>query len=245
MKSMSQKTHIIEPAVINVTYKHTKLATTLFEMRAGKTTSSYFKIDEFKRDSLLEIDDNAGALADIAFINQLISDLQLPDAEFDRKHDTGPTWVADKLYYGIVKGKTSLYTMIGGTRYVINEDAPEFKWNIEEDSTKNIYDYQCTKATTDFRGRHWVAWFNQNIPIDAGPWKLCGLPGLILKAKCYDYVTITCVGINIKNPKPVTFYNFKDRKYKEIDHNTYLRKSNDPSIYPGGKVKIAPKFELE
>lgn len=214
-------------------------------MRAGKTASSYFKIDEFKRDSLRDADENAGVLADIAFINQLIADIKLPRAEFDKKHDTGPAWVSDKLYYGLIKGKTSFYTSKGGTKFVINEDKPEFKWNIEEDSTKNIYGYQCTKAATYFRGRHWVAWFTQDIPIDAGPWKLRGLPGLILEAKCDDYVTITCVGINVNNPKPVTFYNFKDRKYKEIDHKTYLKKANDPSIYPGGKVKISPLFELE
>lgn len=37
-------------------------------------------------------------------------------------------------------------------------------------------------AKTNFRGRIWTAFFTPEIPIKEGPWKLCGLPGIILKA---------------------------------------------------------------
>ena len=40
--------------------------------------------------------------------------------------------------------------------------------------------YQCHKATANWRGRDWTAWYS-DIPEDAGPWKFQGLPGLILK----------------------------------------------------------------
>lgn len=45
-----------------------------------------------------------------------------------------------------------------------------------------IGDYQCFHARIAVGGRIWDAWFAPEIPIDAGPWKLCGLPGLILEA---------------------------------------------------------------
>ncbi|MDE6073514.1 MAG: GLPGLI family protein [Muribaculaceae bacterium] len=71
-------------------------------------------------------------------------------------------------------------------KYVEDLKTPE--WTIT-DSVKNIIGYECFKATTDFKGRQWTAWFTPEIPISDGPWKLHGLPGLILEAydKSHDY----------------------------------------------------------
>ncbi len=57
----------------------------------------------------------------------------------------------------------------------------EMRWQIG-DSTKTILGYECIAAETDFHGRHWNVWFTPEIPIQDGPWKFCGLPGLILEA---------------------------------------------------------------
>lgn len=63
-----------------------------------------------------------------------------------------------------------------------DEPFSEIEWDIVEDSTKTILDYQCITATTDYHGRKWTVWFTPEIPMQDGPWKLRGLPGLILEA---------------------------------------------------------------
>ena len=73
-------------------------------------------------------------------------------------------------------------------RWKYSEELKTPEWTIT-DSVKTIIGYECIKATTDFKGRQWTAWFAPEIPISDGPWKLHGLPGLILEAydKSHDY----------------------------------------------------------
>jgi|LSQX01.1.fsa_nt_gb GLPGLI family protein len=58
-------------------------------------------------------------------------------------------------------------------------------WQFTTD-TLTVLGYLCQKATVIFRGREYEAWFSTEIPIKEGPWKLYGLPGLILKAATTD-----------------------------------------------------------
>lgn len=61
------------------------------------------------------------------------------------------------------------------------EPVPRLDWKIL-DQRRVIAGYPCYCAETCFGGRLWRAWFTPEIPVDAGPWKLTGLPGLILEA---------------------------------------------------------------
>ena len=58
------------------------------------------------------------------------------------------------------------------------------QWQLVPDSTAKVLDYKCQLAKTQFKGRTWWAWYTEDIPLSEGPWKLCGLPGLVLRA--YD-----------------------------------------------------------
>ncbi|MDR2281705.1 MAG: GLPGLI family protein [Sphingobacterium sp.] len=71
---------------------------------------------------------------------------------------------------------------VASDEFVLSGVYPEQDWEILEE-TKDIGGYSCQKATTDFKGRHYMVWFTTEIPLSAGPWKLHGLPGLILSAK--------------------------------------------------------------
>lgn len=91
----------------------------------------------------------------------------------------GPVTETDYFYFAKeqkVFTKERVYN-----NYLIEEEAPEINWKITKDTT-SFSDIACQKATTNFRGREWVAWFAPSIPFQSGPWKLNGLPGLIISA---------------------------------------------------------------
>lgn len=68
---------------------------------------------------------------------------------------------------------------IGNTAYKMPEDQkPE--WKILPEKQK-IGEYNTQKATTNYGGRSWIAWFSTDIPFQDGPYKFYGLPGLIVK----------------------------------------------------------------
>jgi len=53
-------------------------------------------------------------------------------------------------------------------------------WKIHPDKEKTG-EFDTQKATLDFAGRKWTAWFTAEIPIQDGPYKFHGLPGMIIK----------------------------------------------------------------
>lgn len=57
-------------------------------------------------------------------------------------------------------------------------------------SKKKIGDLNCQNAFTNYYGRRYEAWFTTEIPIGVGPWKLNGLPGLIVEASSTDSLVI-------------------------------------------------------
>ncbi|MEO7211236.1 GLPGLI family protein [Mucilaginibacter sp.] len=69
------------------------------------------------------------------------------------------------------------------TPYLIEEQMPVINWKVTAD-TATFGTLLCQKATGHFKGRDYTAWFCPDLPFRAGPWKLNGLPGLIVEA--YD-----------------------------------------------------------
>lgn len=93
--------------------------------------------------------------------------------------------VRTNISYSVEKDKTSQKILfkdrIGRDLYSYEEDRP-LNWKISSETTK-IGDYKVQKATTDFAGRQWTAWFTTDLPYQDGPYKFGGLPGLIVKVE--------------------------------------------------------------
>lgn len=65
--------------------------------------------------------------------------------------------------------------------YIAVDKWNPWKWTLINEH-KEILGFTAQKAIAEFRGRIYIAWFTNEIPRPYGPWKLFGLPGLILEA---------------------------------------------------------------
>ena len=81
------------------------------------------------------------------------------------------------------KGLFTTNELLGLDHFYVEEIADVPEWSLQSDSIKEIMGYTCHLASTFYKGRLWRAWYAEDIPIDEGPWKLRGLPGLILRAE--------------------------------------------------------------
>ena len=99
-------------------------------------------------------------------------------------------------------------------------------------------------ATTHFRGREWKVWFSEEIPLSLGPWKLGGLPGLILAVHCDNFVDIIANNIKREQLSPIKFYNFWGKKFEDIERCAFLKIVANLKVYPKD-ITIVPKMELE
>lgn len=172
-----------EPAILEVHYTRIEVYDTTMRMsrffkdpvilRVGKDKSVFLGAKRLWKDSIMAVDpatfweiDRARVMSDKRDDTQLLS---------------GHYW--NYIYKNIPDGKVTERDYFDMEHWQYTEDWEKPKWEILDES-KEIIGYQCFKAVTDYRGRKWTAWFAPEIPVQEGPWKLCGLPGLILEA--YD-----------------------------------------------------------
>lgn len=83
-------------------------------------------------------------------------------------------------YPGEKKLITKDYVMVNA--YLIEGAMPAIDWTISND-TATFGGLHCQKATCHFKGRDYIVWFCPELPVHTGPWKLNGLPGVIVDAR--------------------------------------------------------------
>ena len=89
------------------------------------------------------------------------------------------------IYKNHPKEKITVLDRINDKQYEYMDKLNSQNWEIQAD-TMTILGYTCQKAITEWRGRHYEAWFASEIPINEGPMKFGGLPGLIFKLNDVD-----------------------------------------------------------
>ncbi len=87
--------------------------------------------------------------------------------------------VAYKILKSYPSFKINQIITLDMTLYNVNQQI-KWDWKILPDQ-EIIGEWNVQKAETDFAGRKWIAWFSTEIPLQDGPYKFYGLPGLIIK----------------------------------------------------------------
>lgn len=128
-----------------------------------------------------------------------------------------------------------VYDTAGMEQYVAEGPIENIDWTLVEDSTKNVLDYDCIMATTYFHGRKWTAWFTPEIPAQAGPWKLAGLPGLILEADA-DNGVYSFVATGIKNTDLPIVPVYQADRYEKITREDLLKAKRSFLDNPLGQI---------
>lgn len=105
--------------------------------------------------------------------------------------------------------------------YAYEEPLPVLDWEISEER-RQIGSYDCIKAVCRFRGRDWTAWFTPEIPLFYGPWKLGGLPGLILQAEdSQKHYTWECCGLD-QTARPMAYHIIPTRHVTRKQFNAWM-----------------------
>ena len=100
-------------------------------------------------------------------------------SKLEGKKHFEPTFFEYFITKSIPEQNVYYYDKVGGKQIYYQEDRP-VKWEITNEVEKQN-GYQAQKATANFGGRIWTAWFTKDINISDGPYKFSGLPGLIVK----------------------------------------------------------------
>ena len=168
----------------------------LLILQIGKEVSKCYSYYTFQCDSLQRTPDGAKVWSEL-FRRAIEKD----GIYGDFPHVRMSTYV----YKNYPTGQMTITDRISSQGYRYVDSLHTQTWAMG-DSTREVLGYTCQQATADFRGRRWTAWFATDIPVSDGPWKLGGLPGLILEA--YDegqQHVFTAVGLERVKDKLIIF----------------------------------------
>ncbi len=131
----------------------------------GEDQSKFYDYSAFRVDSVSAL---PGVSDDM--VKKFNEDFMKSETYFDQEVNTS-----------LKDDKITVFCDMAPERYKYEQKIPLMTWE-ETEETADICGYQCKKATAEYGGRKWEAWYAEDIAVPFGPWKLNGLPGLVLKA---------------------------------------------------------------
>lgn len=152
----------------------------LMVLMVGKNISVFYSYRQFLADSLLQADKEKG-----------VSSVEIM-ANMKKYRGSKNSYTIFKNYPA---NKITTFDKIALDHFQYEEPLESPAWKITNEKSK-ILGYSCQKATAFFLGRNYEAWFTTEIPVNGGPWKFSGLPGLILRVNdSRKHYNFECAGL--------------------------------------------------
>ncbi|MFN7775712.1 GLPGLI family protein [Flavobacterium sp.] len=118
--------------------------------------------------------------------------------------------------------KKTIYNIID--KEIVFENNDSQRWTLGNEE-KTIGKIRCKKATCNFRGRDYIAWYTDEIPVPFGPWKFNGLPGLIVEVSdATNEVFFSILKIEIPFNTEIKNISDSDKKISREDFKKRIEK---------------------
>lgn len=215
---------IVDSCIMECIYNYRVIDHSLGDMREyhailelGDSISKYESYGSYRLDSVL------------------VGKQEMTLGEYIKLHNMYSPDFKEFLLENVNANKLSYYGRVSIDNYMYQEEVPHIDWALS-DSTKEICGYLCHQATATFRGRNWIAWYC-DIPKCVGPWKLNGLPGLILAAETEDKEhTFSAISVR-KSSSPITV---NDKEYFKTTREHFNQALADYKSNPAKSWKNSP-----
>ena len=215
-----------------------KMQNDLLLLQIGENISKCYSYFSNQVDSIYALPNSSEIIKEhlnYAFSKKIINSNDYP-------HKRMKTYV----YKNFPEGKITVTDGLSLQDYVYEDELNAQDWQIQ-DSIKNILGYPCQKAKCNFRGRQWTAWFASSIPVSNGPWKLGGLPGLIMEA--YDQgmqYHFTIIGLQRVEREPIVFSNtyVGSNRFEKTSRKDFLKAQKRYLMDMSGYIELETGIDL-
>ena len=127
-----------------------------------------------------------------------------------------------KIYKNYPAGRMTYVESVIPNLFQYDENLDVFEWQLTS-LVDTIGEYVAHCAYAEYGGRNWVAWYTTEIPINDGPYKFRGLPGLIIRL--YDdqeHYVFDMVTIEHSDDELLIEYEY-DRDYVQTTRSDFLK----------------------
>lgn len=146
----------------------TSMQSTIIALQIGNKAVKFSEVNSLKLDSLQETFRHLKALR-AEELNKMMPIVK--GIKFNKE-----------VVIDLENSSVSIQNSLASNTYEYEIETPKLEWSLEKEH-KSILGYNVSKATTEYAGREWVAWYTEDIPLQYGPYLFGGLPGLILEVK--------------------------------------------------------------